>query len=177
VPRPLALFEWEGLAVLALEIVQPRGFAARSFGEKEAGVLEELSGMGKALEHTLGVAPGLNPMHGDFAPWNTSSTSRNYVVWDWEDARLGLPLEDYFHWHVQLLLLFGIGSVHALVKRAVAPDRTLVGLCQRFTLDDRVPEQSLRAYLERRLRETAPESPIGRTLRTALDLLVGGEGR
>ncbi len=151
VPRPLALLQWEDLTVLVLEPIIPRARAMRPFGARERAVLEELSQLGNVLEPILGSAPGLVPVHGDFAPWNTAPTrGGGYVVWDWEDARLGLPLEDLFHWRTQLLVLFGAGSVEELVASASSPDRELAELCARLGLDRDAPSRALHAYLERR---------------------------
>ena len=155
VPRPLALLQWEELTVLVLEPMIPRARAMRPFGASERAVLEELSQLGNVLEPILGSAPGLVPVHGDFAPWNTAPTrGGGYVVWDWEDARLGLPLEDLFHWRTQLLVLFGAGSVDKLVASANSPDRELAELCGRLGLDDDAPSRALHAYLERRASAT-----------------------
>ena len=174
VPYPLALLEWEDLTVLVLEPITPRGRAMRPFGASERVVLEELSRLGEILEPILGSAPGLVPMHGDFAPWNTAPTrGGGYVVWDWEDARLGLPLEDLFHWRTQLLVLFGAGSVDELVAGANSPDRELAELCEHLGLDHDAPSRALRAYLDRRSSETNTHPNARNTVRQALALLDG----
>jgi hypothetical protein len=174
VPRPLTLLQWENLTVSVLEPIIPRGRAMRAFGARERTVLEELTQLGDILEPILGSAPGLVPVHGDFASWNTAPTrGGGYVVWDWEDARLGLPLEDLFHWRIQLLLLFGVGSVDELVAGANSPDRELAELCGRLGLNGDAPSRSLRAYLERRASAAAIDSRTDDIVREALTRLDG----
>ena len=118
----------------------------------------------------LGSGAGLVPVHGDFAPWNTAAARDGYAVWDWEEARLGLPLEDYFHWHVQMLVLFGVGSVETIVHCATSPQRDLAELGHQLGLDAEAPVRALRAYLERRLAAPGP-SEVERILVGALELL------
>jgi hypothetical protein len=174
VPRAQALLQWEDLTVLVLEPITPRARAMRPFGARERAVLEELSQLGNALEPVLGSASGLVPVHGDFAPWNTAPTPRGgYVVWDWEDARLGLPLEDFFHWRTQLLVLFGAGSVEELIQSASSPGRELAELCARLGLEGDAPSRALRAYLERRASADTPHRHTRDTVRQALALLDG----
>ncbi len=174
VPRPLALLQWEDLTVLVLEPIAPWGRAMRPLGARERAVLEELAQLGSVLEPILGSAPGLVPVHGDFAPWNTAPTrGGSYVVWDWEDARLGLPLEDLFHWRTQLLLLFGVGSVDELAASANSPDRELAELCSHLRLDHDAPSRALRAYLERRASAATIDPSAHSTVCQALALLGG----
>ncbi|MGB7588855.1 MAG: hypothetical protein WBM00_09120 [Solirubrobacterales bacterium] len=174
VPRPWTLLHWEGLTVLVLEPIIPRGRAMRPFGVRERAVLEELAQLGSVLEPILGSTPGLVPVHGDFAPWNTAPTrGGGYVVWDWEDARLGLPLEDLFHWRTQLLLLFGAGSVDELVTGANSPDPELAELCGHLELDSDAPPRALRAYLEWRASASTIDPRTDDIVRHALALLDG----
>ena len=174
VPRALALVKWEDLTVLVLEPITPRARAMRAFGARERAVLEELSQLGEALQPILGSAPGLVPVHGDFAPWNTAPTRGDgYLVWDWEDTRLGLPLEDLFHWRTQLLVLFEVGSVDALVDSARSPDPELAQLCACLGLDGDAPVRALRAYLQRRGSADTLYPHTRDTVRQALALLDG----
>jgi hypothetical protein len=173
VPRPLASLQWEDLAVLVLEPITPRARNMRSFGPSERAVLGELAGLADDLEPILGSAPGLVPVHGDFAPWNAAPTRGGYAVWDWEDSRLGLPLEDLFHWRTQLLVLFELGSAEELVAGADSPDPELAELCARLGLDRAAPSQALHAYLERRASETKADPTARAIVRQALALLDG----
>lgn len=163
VPRPLALLDWEGLTVLALEPIRFRGRALRRIGTREQAVLEELLWLGEALQPVLGSRDELVPVHGDFTPWNTAwLRDGGYVVWDWEDTRLGLPFEDFFHWHAQLLVLFGVGTVEELVASADSPD--LVDRAARLGLGREAPARALHGYLEHRMLTPEPHDIAERAL-------------
>jgi hypothetical protein len=92
-------------------------------------------------------------VHGDFSGWNSARHGRERLaLWDWEWARYGLPLEDYFHWTTQRLVHFGRGSVEQLVASALDPPADLRALCLELGIG---PEQapvalaaSLRAGIE-----------------------------
>jgi hypothetical protein len=171
IPRPISMFSWHELTVLLLEPINVRGLAARTLTGSEYAVLEELSGLGRVLEPVLGDLEGLVPVHGDFAPWNTGRTRAGYFVWDWEDARLGLPLEDFFHWHLQLLVLFGAGSADGLARMAVSPGSEVSSFYERLGVDLADASKALRTCLERRVPELLPGSSIRQALESALELL------
>jgi hypothetical protein len=158
VPRPLALLEWEGLTALVLEPIRSRDRALRPFAAREQAILKELQRLGDALAPVIGSADGLVPVHGDFTPWNTApNRGGGYVVWDWEDARLGLPLEDLFHWKLQVLALFAVGRVEDLVAEA-----------HRLNAD-----ASLRAYLQRRVSDPELAAQTREVVEQALALVDG----
>jgi len=174
VPRALALLRWEDLTALVLEPIAPRARALRPFGAHEETVLVELAQLGDALDPVLGTAPGLIPLHGDFTPWNTAPTrGGKYVVWDWEDARLGLPLEDYFHWKTQLLVLFGTGSVEDLVTNSYSPDPELAELSAQLGLAGDMPTRALHAYLQRRASDDTLYPRTRDIVERALDRMDG----
>ena len=82
----------------------------RKFGHLGTNALVELASLTQHLAPVLGLSSGRVVTHGDFCPWNAApSDDGELALWDWESTRLGLPLEDYFHWHIQLLLRMGIG--------------------------------------------------------------------
>ncbi|MBI4172883.1 MAG: hypothetical protein HY511_08970, partial [Actinobacteria bacterium] len=151
VPRPLALLDWQGTRVLVLAPIRPRGRANRTLGAQELDALAELARLSRALAPALGEVDGLVPLHGDFAAWNCGPDGERLVVWDWEEARLGLPLEDYFHWRTQLVVHFGRGTAADLVAAAAEPAPDVRELCRRLGLDAGAPRAALRAYLERGL--------------------------
>lgn len=153
VPRPLALLDWEGTRVLVLTPVRHRGRVDRPLGRRELDMLTELARLPEALAGVLGTGDGLVPVHGDFAAWNSGRTGDRLIVWDWEEARLGLPLEDYFHWRTQRIAHFGRGTAADLIAAAAGPTPDVRELCRRLALDDGAPRAALRAYLERGLAE------------------------
>ena len=173
-PRVLGFFHsWVG-AVLVLEPLPVVGRSDRPLGEREVDALTELSQLRDAFGPGLGSARAGVPAHGDFAPWNSSRTdSGALALWDWEEAHLGDPLEDYFHWHVQRLVLLSAGTVTELVRRALDPDPMLRALCERLSV---APEESphlLRSYLERSAGLLPPASPGAEARGRAIELLEG----
>ena len=159
VPRVIDLFPWDDAAVLVLEALPVRGRANRSLGEPELAMLAELAELGPALEGILGSGsePGLVPVHGDFAPWNSSAVvdDGHVFIWDWEETRLGLPLEDYFHWELQRLLRFGSGNARVLVMDALSGSGRVPYICRRLGVDPATAQQSFRRYLEWSLSDTS----------------------
>jgi thymidylate kinase len=148
-PRVLASFEWQGCYVLLLGPIEARGRADRPIGRSEVAALAELALLTEPLAPVLGARPGAIPVHGDFAPWNSGSTRAGVLaLWDWEDARLGAPLEDLFHWRVQRLSLFREGDVAALVAAALKPDRDVRWLCSELGIPPERAPLALRRYLE-----------------------------
>ncbi|HEY0417190.1 MAG TPA: phosphotransferase, partial [Gaiellaceae bacterium] len=174
VPRPLAVLHWDDLSLLVLEPLAPRGLSVRGFGDDDAAVLAELPELAAALEPALGAEEGLVPRHGDFAPWNTGRVEAGYAVWDWESARLGPPLHDFFHWHVQLLALHP-RSIDGLVRLATSPRGHLAALTARLGLDADAPAAALAGYLRTRVANAADPPPLRELLRSGLALLGEGE--
>jgi hypothetical protein len=152
-PTVLASFDWQGCLVLLLGPIEARGRADRPLGRAEVDALVELALLAEPLAPVLGARPGGVPVHGDFAPWNSGPTRNGALaLWDWEDARLGDPLEDLFHWRVQRLVLFGEGDVATLVGAAVEPDRQVRRLCRELGISPEAAPLGLRSYLEGSLR-------------------------
>jgi hypothetical protein len=150
VPRVLASFEWQEVAVLVLEPMSVSRRADRSLAEPELDALVELAQLGDGLGIILHSAPGGIPVHGDFAPWNSSRTETGkLVLWDWEEAHPGFPLEDFFHWQVQRAVLLSIGTMRDIVHRTLEPDRVLQILCDRLSIPTEQAPSLLRSYLER----------------------------
>ena len=150
VPRVLACLDWEGEQVLVLEPLLSPGLADREPARPEQAALAELASLGDALAPVLGAEDGLVPVHGDFAPWNCAALSgERLAVWDWEESRLGLPLEDLFHWRTQRVVLLGAGTAAELVAGALHPDSDLRALCSELGVDPGTAPLALRAYLER----------------------------
>src|SRR5207302_10970969 len=99
----------------------------------------------------IGREHGSIPIHGDFAPWNCAPLGNSRLaLWDWEETRLGLPLEDLFYWRIQRLLRFGHGRPSDIVANARDPDPEIRSLCARVGVEVDVAPAALRACLERR---------------------------
>jgi len=153
VPKVLESFNWQGCLVLLLRPIDARGRANRRLGRVELAALAELASLAEPLAPVLGAWPGGVPVHGDFAPWNSGPTRAGALaVWDWEDAHLGAPLEDLFHWRVQRLVLFREGDVATLVAAALEPDREVRWLCSELGISPEAAPLTLRNYLEGSLR-------------------------
>jgi hypothetical protein len=160
-PRVLDFFDWRGVAVLVLEPLPVVGRSDRPLAEREMEALVELAQLGDALEPVLGNARAGVPAHGDFAPWNSGRTESGLLaLWDWEEANLGDPLEDYFHWHVQRLVLLSAGTVTELVRRTLDPDPILQALCGKLSVPREALPYLLRAYLERAATSTSPAAEV-----------------
>jgi hypothetical protein len=170
-PRVLAFFDWQERAVLVLERLPMTSPADRVLAEPEIRALLELAKLGEALRDVLGSDQGGLPVHGDFAPWNSSRTSEELTLWDWEDAHLGSPLEDYFHWHIQRAALLSGGQVGDVVKRAQHPDAVLLALCDGLSVPPERAPVLLGSYLERSLLSLPASSSGARTRLKALELL------
>ena len=163
VPRVQACFEWSGATVLVLEPLQVSGRSDRPLAEPEVEALAELSDLGNDLERVLGRVPGQIPAHGDFAPWNSGRTkSGRLALWDWEDAHLGDPLEDFFHWQFQRLVLLSSGDVAGLIGRVLDPDPVLLALCAKVALAPEETPSLLRSYLERAAADQYPATAASR---------------
>jgi hypothetical protein len=120
-PRVLDCFAWQDAIVLLLEPLPVVWPADRELGETELQALAELQQLGRALAAILGERPGFVPVHGDFAPWNCAPLpGRRLAVWDWEETRLGLPLEDVVNWQVARSLRGTGPSIRQIVAHAEA---------------------------------------------------------
>lgn len=162
VPEVLAHLEWNGCSVLVLAPLPAPGRADRPFGPAELAALAELARLGDVL------GTGPIPVHGDFAPWNCAVLGDRLALWDWEETRAGLPFEDLFHWQVQRLLLFGVGSPEELVARALEPDTSL---CAALGASPSDAPAALRGVLEHDLERGGAQANAIR--RRALALLEG----
>ena len=153
VPEALSLFFWRESAVLVLRPIVAARFADRPLGDRELAAAIEIASLGTALGDVLGTEPGHVPIHGDFTPWNSAHQGRRLLLWDWESAGLGLPLEDVFHWRVQRLVLFGHGTPEKLAAAAMEPDHQVCAICDQLGLPYEAGRAGLRAYLERSLEQ------------------------
>jgi thymidylate kinase len=174
-PRPLGFMQWRDAGVLLLAPLGVRARADRALGEAELAALVALAQLGRPLESVFGSPERLVPVHGDFAPWNSATPPAGpLVLWDWEEARLGLPLEDLFHWRTQRLVHFGHGSVRELVAGALEPDRQVGELCATLGVAPEAARVALAAYLRRGLADTrlvGKREPALAVRRAALALL------
>jgi hypothetical protein len=152
VPEVAAFFYWDDCAVLLLKPFRVRHRADRALGRAELSGLAEVARLTERLRPLVGQEDGRTIVHGDFAPWNCAPLSSSALaLWDWEETRLGLPLEDLFHWRMQRLLRFGHGSVAELVTAAIEPDAEVRALCSLQGVDPGVAPAALRACLQRTL--------------------------
>ncbi len=159
VPSVIDFFEWRDCGILLLKPFQVRDRANRPLGTAELTGLSELARLSSALAPVLGEHPERIPVHGDFAPWNCApAADSRLMLWDWEEARLGLPLEDLFQWRLWRLLRFGHGTVSDLVRTAIEPAPYVSGLCERLSISTALAPVALRASLEHRLEVLAPDS-------------------
>jgi hypothetical protein len=176
VPKVVGYFEWDSCDVLVVRPIPTNGWSTRSLSSVELDGLVELAGLNTGMLGAI-AAEGEIPVHGDFAPWNCSIVgSSRLALWDWEDARPGLPLEDLFHWQVQRLVLLKQGTPEGLVADALDLGGAVGRLCRRLDIAADLPARSLEAYLKRSLAELPEETfdPAVRLRRRALTLLQGG---
>ncbi len=154
VPRLLDIFSCDLGDVLVTEALTPRGRAGRGLGSVEISALAELSSL------HLDIPRGTRSdtfVHGDFAPWNSGEIDGRLALWDWEDARFGLPFEDLFHWEVKRLVLLGRGTPRTLVKNALRVRGRVADLASRTHLSPEAASLALRAVVDReRAREEHP---------------------
>lgn len=171
VPQAIDCFTWEDCAVLLLRPFRIEARADRPMTVAELAGLAELGRLADPLAAALGLQPGLIPLHGDFAPWNSDPLDgEDLLLWDWEQAGLGLPLQDLFHWRLQRLWRLGRGSVAELVGNAFSPDdevRVLSG--ELGVAAEEAAPLALRASLEAAL-ERVPSAEVPRQ---ALGALMG----
>jgi peptidoglycan/xylan/chitin deacetylase (PgdA/CDA1 family) len=151
VPRVIDCFDWQDCTVLLLEPFRVRLRADRSTGSAEVAGLVELTRLGAHVGDFGDGNSGHVLVHGDFAPWNCAPLGpSSLALWDWEEARMGMPLEDLFYWRVQRLLRFGRGRAVDLVESAMAPDPEILTLCAETGTDPAVAPDALAACLRRR---------------------------
>jgi hypothetical protein len=157
-PEPVACLDWQGNTVLVLRPLPLRGRVDRAVGAPETRALAELAELRDALGPLLGRREGLVPLHGDFAPWNAARLpGGKLALWDWEGARLGLPLEDLFYWRAQRVFYFGRGTIAELVGNALDGDPYVRELISKLALGADAAPRALRAALERSLDEAVRE--------------------
>jgi hypothetical protein len=174
VPRVLDCFEWEGSAVMLLGALDAARLAAAELGAPELRALAELGSLEEPLGAVLGTRGGAVPVHGDFAPWNAARTGAGWLaLWDWEEAHLGLPLEDLFSWRARVLIHLGRGSVDALVRGAYEPDRQVCALAAASGSPPDAAPHALEAALERILAGAGPDEDAARAARRALQMVRG----
>jgi len=135
-PVVRGLGRWSDCTVLVVDALPIRGRADRDLRHLERQALAELQTLGPELSTVLGAGGvGAVPVHGDFAPWNCGTLEGRLAIWDWEDARLGLPLEDELTWRLQRLVLFRRGSVDSVVASALDAGDTTGPEALRAVLD------------------------------------------
>jgi hypothetical protein len=149
VPRVLGFLRWGEYSVLVLTPLNATDYADRPSGQRELDALAELASLGPCLAHELGKTDDRVPVHGDFTPWNSSAAGDRLQLWDWESTRLGLPLEDHFHWRVQRLALFGHGTPAGVAQAAKRPDAEVRELCARTGVSENVAVETLSEYVTR----------------------------
>lgn len=175
VPKVLASFVWRRYEVLVTSVVPSGGGADRGLASPERRALVELVHLTPHLEPALGHAGEQVLIHGDFTAWNTARHGRGRLaVWDWERARYGLPLEDYFHWQTQRLVHFGRGSVAELVASALTPTREVLTLYEECGFEADRRSEALVASLRAGLITATAQSSGSELRRDALRLLEDG---
>ncbi len=152
-PDAVALLQWRRYSILVVSPLPVKRRADRELGRIEIEGLAELAALAQPLAGALGSADGLVPVHGDFAPWNCAPLwTRTLALWDWEEARLGLPLEDVFHWRLQRSLRWNMGTPAQLVRETLTPTDELRRICERLGADIDIAPAALRATIEYRLK-------------------------
>ena len=170
-PRVLGALRWHGLGVLVTEPLALSERADRPLSKRELAALAELANLQVDFAGLDGGDRSF-ASHGDFTPWNSGRTKNGALaIWDWEHAHRGHPLEDYFHWHTQRLVLFSVGTVADLVGRALRPDRELRALCSNLPVDVAEAPLWLRTYLGHSAVSLRPESAGARIRIRALERL------
>lgn len=158
VPEIIDCFDWHDCTVLVLKPFRTGHRADRALSSAELAGLAELQRLAEPLRDLIGTAPGQVLVHGDFAPWNCSPLGNSSLaLWDWEESRLGLPLEDLWYWRLQRFLRFGHGSALAFGDTAREPDAEIRTFCEQTGVDPAIAPEALSACLERRFGTTDPE--------------------
>jgi hypothetical protein len=156
-PRVIDCFERRGSVVLLLEPLRASLLSDRGLGHTELAALAELRELGTTLAPALGSGAG-DPIHGDFAPWNSGVVANGRLaLWDWEETRLGSPLEDVFHWRIQRQLRGADETLEQIVADATGPGPVTTAAARRLGIDPASGPEVLRDYLERTL-GTAPRA-------------------
>jgi hypothetical protein len=158
-PTVIDFLEWRDHAVLLTGPVDTRGRANRPLESAEIAALVELARLTQHLSRAFSDDPHIEGtlVHGDFTPWNSAVLPSGRIsLWDWEDARVGLPLEDFFHWEIQRLSLFDQGSVGSIVEEAVGPSRRIEEVCGALGVTTEAAATGLEAYLTRTVEEHEP---------------------
>jgi hypothetical protein len=174
-PRVLGSFGWEGCVVVLLEPLPLTSYADRPLGDAELAALAELGRLGDALAPVLGHDGGKSPIHGDFAPWNSCVVGDGRLaVWDWEEARLGRPFEDVFHWQIQRYLRGTDTSLAEIVGDALGPGSMTATAAHRLGVDSESAPEALRHYLDDTLgRPPRSNFPgVAKLRREALGMMV-----
>lgn len=162
VPKALALLEWRDCKILLLEPFRARRRADRRLGKAELAGLVELAGLSRTLAPALGRRANHIPVHGDFTPWNSApANGARLMLWDWEEARLGLPLEDLFYWRMQRLLRLRRGTLTDLVAAALEPANDVTTLCEHLSISPASAPSALRMCLEHTLDERRRMAHVG----------------
>lgn len=157
VPEPLGVIVSDHVAGLVVRPLPTPGRAYRDFTARDARALVELAGiLDEVPDSDRGRRAGQVLVHGDFVPWNTADAAGVISVWDWEHARWGLPLDDYFHWRLQSIALFDRGTPEGLVREMRAPTKELSYLCERYALQSSELEAYLRYHVSWALANPIP---------------------
>jgi thymidylate kinase len=174
VPRVLDAFEWEGADVMVLGALDGTRLAAGELEGPELRALAELASLPDSLGTVLRPLGVGVPVHGDFTPWNAARTGAGRLaLWDWEEAHLGLPLEDLFSWRARVLIHLGRGSADALVRGAYEPDRQVSALATASGSSPDEAPRALEAALERIVAGAGPDGDATSTARRALQVVRG----
>jgi len=156
-PRVLDCFEWRGSVVLLLAPLRASFVSDRRLGHTELAALAELRRLRDVLAPAIGSRGG-EPIHGDFAPWNSGvEPGGRLALWDWEETRLGSPLEDIFHWRIQRYLRGAEETLEQIVADATGPGPVTAAASRRLGVDAPSGRAVLQHYLEHTL-GTAPRA-------------------
>jgi len=137
--------------ILLLEPLPTTLLSDRRLGHVEVSALAELKRIAESLAPALEGSGG-TPIHGDFAPWNSTHVAGGRLaVWDWEETRLGSPLEDVFHWRIQRHLRGGDETLEEIVADAEGPGPETLAAARRLGVDPASAPLVLRSYFEHAL--------------------------
>jgi hypothetical protein len=154
VPEVLGWVELPGITALLLSPIATPGTTGRALGPSECNALVELAGLSDRLARIVGHDAERVPVHGDFSGWNSARLgSERLALWDWEEVKLGLPLEDFFHWKLARCVLMGSEDLDTIVREAIAPGPDLVKLMRDLGAEPEAAVQALVTCLERQLLE------------------------